>query len=528
MDLARRPPVQVPTPAALVGAALPHADPADPKTIKAGIAKRAACRLPKIDRKVLRRFKVFVRKWCKKNLVPLSADHDFSFETWLSKTNYSARRKEQLRKIWARNPDIRDPKYHVCKCFMKDETYTEYKQARGIYSRTDEWKCFMGPMIKAIEEKVYELPQFIKHIAVSERPAYIMKRLFRPDGRYSATDFSQFEASFVRELMEATSFVLYKYMMQNTPLWKNMQLAMRVVSGENKCLFKKFWFWVIATRMSGEMDTSLANGFSNLMTFYFLCKERGIKKPEMVVEGDDGAASTPGNDFPTPEDFAKLGFNIKLQIHSNIEQMSFCGIVFHRDELINVTNPLENLFTIGWLSERYSNARFSTKMAILRCKAFSAAYQYPGCPMIDAYARHILRHTRKYHAAALYAVENLNVFNNYDKELMSKAVKSESELPVKECGIYTRILVQDNFGISVHDQIMFEKQVQSLTHLGSFRPADIMKYVPECWKHYYDMYGARPLERLDYPPLHFSQISGYRKYVINGILVTGPDIDDVY
>lgn len=528
MDPGRRPPVQVPTPAALVGAALPHADPADPKTTKAGVAKRAASKLPNPNKATLKRFKNFVKKWCKKNIKPLDADHDFSFETWLSKTNYTSSRKEELRRVYARSADIKDPKYHMCKCFMKDETYVDYKHARGIYSRTDEWKCFLGPMIKAIEEEIYKLPQFIKHIPVHERPDYIMKYLFRPDATYSATDFTSFEASFVRELMQCTSFVLYKHMMRNTPLWKQMNFAMKVLAGTNKCLFKRFRFWVVATRMSGEMDTSLANGFSNLMAFLFLCHEMGIKDVKMVVEGDDGLASTPGNKFPTSEMFAELGFNIKLDIHQDIEQASFCGIIFHRDERVNVTNPLENLFTIGWLPERYAKAKLSTKMAILRCKAFSAAYQYPGCPMIDAYARHILKHTRKYHSAAVHAVHNLNVFNNYERETMIRAVKTEAHLPVRKCGMYTRIMVQNNYGISIHDQIKFENFLEERTSLESFRPADLLKYVPKSWTHYYEHYGVVPSERVDYPVLHFQQVSSFRKYIVNGSPLVGPDIDDVY
>lgn len=39
-----------------------------------------------------------------------------------------------------------------------------------INSRSDAFKAFSGPFFKAIEKVVYEMPEFIKHTPVPDRP----------------------------------------------------------------------------------------------------------------------------------------------------------------------------------------------------------------------------------------------------------------------------------------------------------------------------------------------------------------------
>lgn len=494
--------------------------------MKAGALKRISAKLPNPNRKLLKKFRKYVRRFLRKRLRPLSSDVDLSFERWLEQTPYTASRKEELRRVWYKNPNIRDPKYHACKCFMKDETYGEYKHARGIFSRSDEWKCFMGPFIKAIENEVYKLPEFIKHVPVAERPDYIMEKLFRPDAKFFATDYTSFESSFIAELMDCCAFELYRYMMYQIPSYKEFLYCMKVISGNNKCYFKNFWLMIKATRMSGEMDTSLANGFTNLMVNSFLCQETGCGEPNMVVEGDDGLATTPSNRFPTSEDFAKLGFNIKIDEHVEIETASFCGIIFDRDEKIAVTDPLSTIFSTGWLPERYAKAKHSTKCAILRCKAFSAAYQYPGCPMIDSYAQYILRLTRQYHGAARDMVFNKNVFNNYEREEYQRAFNAEARMPHKTVGIATRLLVERKFGISIAGQIAFEEVCDGKTSLSPIDGSSLLQHVHPSWIHYYNMYGCSDGQTPDYPTMEVFEVPSYKRYLSKNVAFDSIDVDD--
>lgn len=420
---------------------------------------------------------------------------------------------------------------------MKDETYPDYKHVRGIFSRTDEFKCVFGPMVKAVENVLYDLPQFIKHVTVSERPDYIMAYLFRPDAQYSATDYTSFESSFVPELLKSTSFILYDYMFRHNPEYNNLMKCLKVISGTNVCYFKHLKFKILGTRMSGEMDTSLANGFTNLMVYLFLMSEKGVdpSQVKMVVEGDDGLASTPGNVFPTKEDFAQLGFNIKIEIHNSIETASFCGMVFDRLDRINITNPLEVIYTMGWLPNRYVKASHATKCAILRCKALSAAHQYPSCPIIWSYSQYILKLTRQFHGAAKDMLKK-NVFNTYERDGFLKAfkaheddhaLKAESRIPIRKCTERTRQLVEDRFQISVHDQLTFEKFCDERSVLEPFRPSMLEKYLPESWIDYYYTYGRTPSGDVNYPALGTNKCPELMTYLDqNGkIVYAGLDSD---
>jgi hypothetical protein len=145
----------------LGGLALPHVDITDPETTLGGLGKRLAFTPPAYNKVKLRKIKRFVRRWCKNNLTPLSPDSDTSFETWLADTSYTNSRKDSLRSVY--NELLQDPYYKTnfkekgVDCFVKDETYPEYKYPRGIYSRTDTFKVLVGPIIKLIEHELYSV-----------------------------------------------------------------------------------------------------------------------------------------------------------------------------------------------------------------------------------------------------------------------------------------------------------------------------------------------------------------------------------
>jgi hypothetical protein len=487
--------------------AQPHGCPNDPDTMMAGVAKRFATKVPKPDRALLKEFRKFVRKEVRTLFKPLSPDSDVTVETWLKGTNYTASRQAELLRKWKRVVDPFDPKYTKCKSFMKDETYPEFKHVRAINSRTDEFKCLVGPIFKLIEKVVYEHEAFIKHVPVKDRPDYIMKKLFEVGSNYGQTDFSSFESSFTREVMEACEFELYTWMIKDLPCRRQFLRAMRVISGDNECVFRFFTIFCRAIRMSGEMNTSLGNGFSNYMLLKFLYIRAG-NSPESfaaVVEGDDGLFRV-RDKRPTAEDFEKLGFLIKLDYRDEIEAASFCGIIFDRQDRINVSDPIAAIITLGWLPNRYQRAKESKRLTILRCKALSMAHQYPGCPIISELAHYILRHTRHLSAAAKNEIYNKNVFNTWIRDLMIDAIKDEKNIPIKRPTDRTRRLVCEQFGISIHDQLVFEEYLRSLDSLQDLDIGVLRKYVPDSWCQYYLNYSDRPTVD-DFPDLYFSHLN---------------------
>jgi len=188
------------------------------------------------------------------------------------------------------------------KCFMKDEYYPEYKHGRGIFSRQDEFKVRWGPLVSAVEAKLFKTEGFVKYVPVKDRPDYIEEHLF--PGPVAATDFSSMEASFTPKVMELSK-VLFKHMFKF--LGELPHKLYGRLSEMNKCIFKWFTLFIEATRMSGEMDTSCSNGFATKMLIEFSAFKLKLGEIKESVEGDDSLFNTITGKFPTTEFFCPTG-----------------------------------------------------------------------------------------------------------------------------------------------------------------------------------------------------------------------------
>lgn len=475
------------------GAALPHVNPSHDVTVAAGVCKRAAAKTPEIDSDLLGEFRVFVRKWVRENLTPLPCTSDVSVETWLESTPYERWRKDELLKKWRNVVDIRSQEeYWKVKAFVKDECYTEFKHARGIYSRTDEFKCAVGPYFRLIEKELFAKDWFIKKIPVRDRPDYIINRLFRPGCKYVATDHTSYEAHFVYEFMAACEFELYEYMTQHLEgadvfMW----LCHNVIGGENHIIYKFFEFWLEATRMSGEMNTSLGNGFSNLMLMLFAMEKCGAREYKGVVEGDDGLFSFFG-EAPTKEFFARLGMTLKMEVCEDLNTASFCGMVFDVDERTNITHPIEELVSIGWTTRQYKDCGKRRKMELLRCKGISMAYQYPACPILSSLARYCMRVSEGYVARA--GKMNLWEASQFMEAKAWYNRMANSNL-FEPPGIKTRLLVEKLYSITIEHQIQIEQYLDGLQELQPLDCPYIMMYCKEDWKLYWQQYSTAALSK---------------------------------
>jgi len=446
-------------------ATLPVPDQADPVSMARGVAKRFASAPPRPDRAMLRRLKRFVRKQLDSGRFgsKLSMEEDDSIETWLDSTNYPEWRKDDLRKceelINKSDPKARR-EYYVNKSFMKDEEYPEFKYPRGINSRLDSFKVFSGPIFRLIEKRIFASPEFIKKIPVKDRPKYIEERLRVLGGKYFNSDYSSFEAAFRKEIMDSVEMVCYQWFTsehRNGGLW--FKVVSEALTGTNVCKFKYFTAFVKATRMSGDMCTSLGNGFTNLMLLEFICEELGLRKPESVVEGDDSLSNMKDGRCPTKEDFARIGFDIKCETFDELSEASFCGLIYSPEDLINISNPHEVLCSFGWLSGRYAKSKDVKLLALLRCCALSLIYQYPGAPIFTTLGCKVLELTR---SIDIRGVADMRHVNAYDRDLLLECSKDERK--IREMAnlvppIATRLLMEEKFGVSVEEQIRIEKMI---------------------------------------------------------------------
>jgi hypothetical protein len=295
------------------------------------------------------------------------------------------------------------------------------------------------------------------------------------------TDFSFYEASFTDLFQKSIEMVLYKYMTANLfkgPTW--YKIVKMVQTGVNVCKYKEFIIWILATRMTGEMSTSLGNGFSNLMIGKYLEAKKNWKSFRCFVEGDDGAFSFYG-EYPTEEDYRQFGMIIKILLCDDLLEGSFCGVVCDSEEFINVTDPIKALLKFGWSTRQYLKASDKKLMGLLRAKSLSMLYQYTNCPILDSLARFGERITRGYRAE-VPASSNL-----YERNLLQTYITTfvRRGLPAKVPHLpRTRELVQKRFGIRVEDQFILESYLDQLNGPADLSHPLILQHCQKDWLHY--------------------------------------------
>lgn len=490
----------------LKGATLPRCDRTDPKTMEEGVKKRMGQALPvpyskKFLKLLKKEVKIFIKE---RKLKSIARDRLYTIEEWLALTGYPQWRKEELIALWNETYDLKERhtngrlRRFFIKLFPKDEPYIDFKHERGIWAREDAAKLFMGPIFKAMEDQIYDTeinPEFIKHVPHRDRAAYVLNRLYRPGMRYVATDYTAYESHFTKELMRYCEFVLYKHFLKHHP--DEYSILCEVLMGKNTAFNKFFTVNIDGRRMSGEMNTSLGNGFSNLIIMRTVCRMKGITNLVGVVEGDDGLFAF-ADTCPTSCDFTSQGFNIKLDTHDEISRASFCGLIFDPTDRNIITDPRKVLASFGWTGFKYAACNKKTAMKLLRCKSLSLAHQYPGCPIVSELASYGLRITRSYNVDDFIARRRDIDLYERDKLIEAsryfKLNKDELSIPVREIGYGTRLLVEELYGIDVKAQLSIESKICNKQDTTPFDLPEIMSTIPTSWQ-LYD--AAYVLERPD-------------------------------
>lgn len=306
-------------------------------------------------------------------------------------------------------------------------------------------KVWCGPMFKSIEQVAYRDHHFIKHVPVPDRPA-LVAGLIKAGLRYFNTDFTSFEKHFTKEVMESIEFVLYEECLKTVLAPDDLKFLFSVLSGENRLSMRLgAKASLFARRMSGEMNTSLGNGFSNLMLALFLAEKAGGHL-DGFVEGDDGIFAC---DFELKkEDYADLGFDIKIIEVANPCYASFCGMVFSDSGQI-IKSPTRVLETFGW-THSMIHAGTKKMYELLRAKALSLCYELPQCPIIGALAREALRRSRGY--------EPRFIADGYHD--FERVPRDEKQVPAFSPASDTRILFEKLFHVGVQLQLELEEAIR--------------------------------------------------------------------
>lgn len=452
-----------------------------------GVKHRVGGRPPPIDRNRLAQFRVFVANWIRTNLTPLEADTDISVETWLQESPYTMERKDELREIYRRYQEGylsgRDVDFERLESFIKDEFYTCPKTFRTINSRVEIFKCLIGPTVHAVEKEVFKLEYFIKKVPVAERAEYIFNTL-DPNARIFGTDVSAWEGSMRKEIMEACEVPLFRYMTSNLPTGSEFMKLYEQLLLNNKLCFSGFLAEILSRRMSGEMSTSIGNGFTNLMLILFTAHMMGVSV-KVVVEGDDTLISCV---LKLVNTFAQeLGFNLVIEEFDGLNEASFCGLIFS-DFKHTLRDPIMTMLKFGWCTQAYIHANFRTRMQLLRAKALSLKCEMPNCPILGPLADRLIKLTNgicvkksiqrlaKY--MSLYKRnEFLDIISNYREIWLNPADVSAD----------SRVLMDKLYGVPPETQVVLEENIEKM-ELGSFNNELFNVYVPTdnvlFWEYY--------------------------------------------
>lgn len=499
-----------------------------------GVVKRVAHTFTNKNR-TMKKFERFVKVWLKQNLTPLKyfeMSHELLDKEWLTDAkHYTLKQKNMYHNLLDKylQLPVRDYKalgyenIYACNSFIKKEFYGELKEPRIINARSDLFKTLVAPYIKMIEHATIYNQHFIKGRTPLER-VQRMKEIAERFKFVCESDYSSFEGSFSIQFQRICEKQLFDYMLSNNQEVKEIVdevYEKRVDEQEIKRkLYKKFGTDDIrdciddddaqafalyesrlrqryeepprnimisansrkwhdrclceGSRMSGDMWTSLANGFSNMMIFLFTMR-RTISKSrqahpveyDFIVEGDDGFFAA---NIPFIAEFEQvvkeLGFNIKIVRGIDINDLQFCSTCLGPN-----TTPVPDFWRLlekfGWsfdsvIIDNYDEKQTAYERKMLYAKALSLNAESQGIPILQPLSIKIIELTGRF-------TLKQRIFDYWDTEVLKLDEWTPSSQPITD---EMRVFFANRFGIRVDDQIKLEEFINKQTTCRFVIPID--------------------------------------------------------
>lgn len=504
-----RPPMRISLGPHVLGYANPVPDTTSGPSALEGVVKRVAAQMPVPNRAMMRRLRRFTIRFLEREFrgKHFSVDEDFDFTEWIDNTPYPLYRREELKEMFE-DCTLPFAKRKIVKAFVKDESYTEYKYPRGIYSRLDEYKILVGPFFQKLGEIIFGNEHFIKKIPCDLRADVIIDRLSKYANLF-LTDFSQFEATFVRMVMKIEFTVYSWFLKYNKKKDYILKLINHGMMSVNFIQFLTFAISISCKRMSGEMNTSVGNGIFNFIATSFIVQEiRGSKNFYGLYEGDDGITGLDGQ-MPRSGDYTLLGANIKIEVPDSISEASFCGVVCDEIERNNCTDPMEAIMSFGYTTRQYIGASNYKLLCLLRCKAMSLLYQYPGCPILRDLAIYGLRVTDCVDSCSLMQTAariKQSAWERAQLDEMFERINVQHLVENVRVGERTRVMVEKKFKIPVSRQIEIEEMLKEKNDLEPIIIPDMHLYVHSDCSDYYSKYAQTTKLKI----FNFNTAKGYR------------------
>lgn len=424
-----------------------------------GVIKRVIPDLGITDDTLFQEFSSFVQSFIHQHyhtIEYIEPSHEF-LDTWLNDSKYTLAQKRDFRDAYDDYmTGIVDKELLCCNSFLKKEIYPEKKYGRVINSRSDQFKAVVAPYIKLVEEQVFSTDHFVKH----HLPSFTAHRLVEIKEKFGSvveTDYSSFEGSFTQAFMQACELQLFKHILADNPLI--LDLITSSYNRPNKIVFKdRSSFTFIGSRMSGEMWTSLANGFSNAMLLEF-CAFKSGAEVDYIVEGDDGFYGTTNSFDNTIVE--RLGFRLKIEEVNDINDCSFCGVKVDASGA-NTGDALKQLTNLGYTCDPgclQPRAKKRRKF-MLKAKMMSAKVIFGNSPIMHTCINRTLRKYANHHLVGnrknilyktFYWVQKLGLDGFLDEKEIQVQV-SDSD----------RIIFENISNVHINEQTRIEHEIGQL------------------------------------------------------------------
>lgn len=420
---------------------------------------RFGARLPECQQSRIDDFVRFARRFIRVSIRRATADQPVSFKHWAETSSKPQTFIARLAKLRAERATLK-PRDLINKSFIKFESYDKPKFPRSINSYEDVTKAVLGPIFRVVDECLFELKYFVKHINPVERASYLEEVL---GGRsVVGTDFTSFESHHRREFAKLGCFWI-SHILRGLPDYEwARDLVCAMILGENTCRFSHVEAKILETLMSGAVWTSSLNGALNMLLMTYLVqrtKHPNLSSRELVrtvqsefrgvFEGDDGLCAGSVD----PALVAEMGLKLKFKQFPDYTTASFCGIVkSSRSSTDILTDPVKVICDFPVLEAPYRAFKETKQLGLLRAKAMSLYCLYRNTPIIGPYARAWLRRTRSIQV-------DTQALTYHQKEVLdfNKKVKFWQKDP--EITMESRLAMEEIFGLDLAFQALFEEQI---------------------------------------------------------------------
>lgn len=310
---------------------------------------------------------------------------------------------------------------------------------------------------------------------------------------FSTSDYTSYEGLFNSELLINVEMIMYNYMMANVKTFEAtrfLKIINSTLPSLNISIYNGLISWITGKRMSGEMCTSLGNGFANIIILAYIVSCRGGELIA-VVEGDDSLFSTRGCEI-YDQDFIDMGMVAKRERHPHVGLASFCGNVFDPEVKHVITDARAAMCKIAALNVKYAGASDKVKLQLIKSKCLSLAHQYPGCPIVSPLVLNILNQLR----SITVSKRVISGMQSYKREEYLRDVYGD--MPVYKIQPGSRVLMEDAFGITIQEQLTLEKRLAAVNLIGA---PELSALMPESWVRNRHTYVSDSFTHLAYNPV---------------------------